>query len=558
MTGSRPRRTRTRRVLSIVWALLPILYGLPAPLVFAFAAWRLRSRTLVVEAGAYFVAVFSAFVLMGNKRGAVAVGGVLMVAVVLVATARALVLRRRVFFSGRTVVAPTAPTPGDGTQAASGPRSASIDRHDLAPWRQVPFTNAAPTPEDWTPVFPGSKQEPVDPHDPATWAQGISCTGDDSHLISIPARRLLGSAFSGAVLLAADLRFHLTGHALGVAIALLCSPLIAALFARRVDGATLTYRTWGVKSATSLWDVIAVDTGKTKSTLVLAAAGRKRPLRINLRGRSWLLPPGARDHLEGWLRRPGVRISPSSDALLRNDPTNPARLSARRRRRMPGVIIMLLGPVLGATPLLIAAVLPSGGSTAIAGAPGYATMPGPDGHALPVGEPWGRPCAPVVLMLPRSISPWMQGQVDGVVSAARSSGVDVTVTAPEGLWNPQDLYPSGLSDSSVEFVPLTLSSGPPGTVPANGGVAHSELDWNTGEAPDLHHATITWLSEKLYTQAIGHDARAARRAIRQVIAASQGVLSTTRTHSGIADGSRLDAFSTQDLAAMRVMSGCPA
>jgi hypothetical protein len=49
---------------------------------------------------------------------------------------------------------------------------------------------------------------------------------------------------------------------------------------------------------------------------------------------------------------------------------------------------------------------------------------------------------------------------------------------------------------------------------------------------------------------------AVRRSIRQLIAMTQGIISTTRHDSGIANGQMVDRFTPGDIAAMKVMSGC--
>ncbi len=519
LTAVGARRRRTRQAVSLLWALLPLLYGLPSVFTFALAARRLRRRTLAAEGGAYSLVAVVALGLLGGQHGAVVAGAVALVVVVLLATARALMLRRRVF-------------PADATPVA---------------------TTSLPA-VAWTPVFPGSNAESSDPHDPATWVRDARCTGDDGHLLSVPPIALVGNALAGALLLFVDLHFHLTGRAVGVAITLMCSPGLAALFARRVDGENLTFRTWGVSRTVSLREVTAVSTGKAKSFLALTVVGRARPVHLHLYGRGWLLPGPARDHLNGWLQRPDVRFSPSAEESLRG---NSAMSGARSKRTRVAWLILRLGPFVGAIAFATRLVLPSGGSTAIDGAPGYTTMVGPKGHPLLVGMPWGRPCAPVVLSLPTSIPGWMQAEIDAVTATARSSGIDVTVTTPSGIWYPSDLFPAGLSDATVEFVHLAVDPGPPRTL-VGGHVANVIVGWNASDSPEARHATLTELGATLSAQAIAGRPSALRRSVRQVIAASQGVLSSTAVDSGIANGSQLGGFSASDLAAMRVMSGCPA
>lgn len=52
------------------------------------------------------------------------------------------------------------------------------------------------------------------------------------------------------------------------------------------------------------------------------------------------------------------------------------------------------------------------------------------------------------------------------------------------------------------------------------------------------------------------DDLAIRQSFRKVIAFSQGVIRTTNDSSGIGVGTATDAFTTDDVNAVRIMSGC--
>ena len=85
--------TAGRRLLSIVWAILPLLLGIPAAFTFWWAAHRLHSRALGMEAVCYGGATILAFTLAGQRGGLGTVGGGLSLALVAIATTRAFVIR---------------------------------------------------------------------------------------------------------------------------------------------------------------------------------------------------------------------------------------------------------------------------------------------------------------------------------------------------------------------------------------------------------------------------------------------------------------------------------
>ena len=93
----------TRRRLGvgpILWALIPALsLGFLAPVPFAHAAVRLRQRRLWAITAAYAIGVVALFVFSASREGSWgdAVFGTVLVALMIVGTAHAFVLRRRVF-----------------------------------------------------------------------------------------------------------------------------------------------------------------------------------------------------------------------------------------------------------------------------------------------------------------------------------------------------------------------------------------------------------------------------------------------------------------------------
>ncbi|HUY07489.1 MAG TPA: hypothetical protein VMU99_09550 [Acidimicrobiales bacterium] len=258
-----------RRVLSFIWALSPLLLGLPATLCFAWAARRLRSVALAFEAACYGAATVVAFDFVNSAKNA---SGGIFIALMLVSTVRALSIRRRLFFPAGMVTPepPTLPT-------------------------MAPLAN-------WKPVFPASLAEPPDITKPATWLNSTLCTGEDNHLLRMPVRGTLVMTISGAVLLGLDWKFHIVGRGLGIGIGLLLTPLFVLMFSRRIDGSVLYYRQWGVLHRLPLENVTGITTSERSSALLLQAPRLRRPVSIGFRARAWSMPTDAREHLVGWLR----------------------------------------------------------------------------------------------------------------------------------------------------------------------------------------------------------------------------------------------------------------
>lgn len=97
-----PVRRRSRSVLSVAWALVPIAtLGLGTPLAFAFASARLRSRLSWLATAGYAVVAAAAVVAPQTPAMDDLTGGGLVVVNVLVATVHALLVRRAVFLPAR-------------------------------------------------------------------------------------------------------------------------------------------------------------------------------------------------------------------------------------------------------------------------------------------------------------------------------------------------------------------------------------------------------------------------------------------------------------------------
>jgi len=191
----------------------------------------------------------------------------------------------------------------------------------------------------------------------------------------------------------------------------------------------------------------------------------------------------------------------------------------------------------------------------IPGAPGYSTFTGPLGGPMQLGRPWGKPCQPVLFDVAADIPRSFYTEVARVIGQARAAGVDVTIINLGNEWEQGLLYPPGQTLSTVKVVHIYAATG---TAPilANGRREHIDLGWDARPAPDGEHEILTEAQGSLYLRVIAGQPLSARRAVRQLIALTQGILSSVAPGSGIADGTDVDRFSAADIAAMQTTSGC--
>lgn len=359
-----------------------------------------------------------------------------------------------------------------------------------------------------------------------------------------------------------DVRFHVTGRGLGLAIALMLTPLSGVMFSQRVDGATLYYRRWGVKHALSLIDVAAVTTSSANagnSTLTLAAPGVARPLRVPLLLRGYAMPAEAREHLQGWLDRPGVQLSPAALALLRTGTLSGTGTLRGRKRRRILMAVWLLGPLIGLGAgnwLVFMAPARVDAGLAIPGAPGYFTASGPLGEPFPVERPWGVRCEPVLLTVNTEVPDGDYQQLATVVAEARGYGLDIALASRNFKWYPGTVsYPPGVTVKDVPEVPVLSDDKSVPRLP-DGEPARIELSWDAKPDPDGRNEDVTCEQATLHLLALHDNARIERTVFRQIVAFTQGVGSTDLSGSGLNRDTTLDSFSAKDISAMKLMSGC--
>jgi hypothetical protein len=150
---------------------------------------------------------------------------------------------------------------------------------------------------------------------------------------------------------------------------------------------------------------------------------------------------------------------------------------------------------------------------------------------------------------------WIAVQVATVVDEARRDGIDVAAqTSTEG-WDPTSLYyPVGLTSADVALVAVFVDS--ESSRLSNGDPERLNIGWDAAQTPGGDHEYLVRLQGVLHLPALDGDGLATRRAVRQLVAFSQGVSSSSVDGSGIKRGSTVDAFSARDVDAMKLMSGC--
>ena len=230
------------------------------------------------------------------------------------------------------------------------------------------------------------------------------------------------------------------------------------------------------------------------------------------------------------------------------------------RTRNPSVTALGFGQLAAWVTVVCAAAAVGSGSSlaslAISGAPGYSTYTGPRGLPLEVGEPWGTACEPIVFVA-KDLPSDVYLEARDVVVAARAAGLDMAIDDDHGHWSPTDLYPPGLTEAQVTFVPVFVDST---STPrrSNGEPEHLSFGWDTRLSPDRRHEILTDMQATLYLKNLGSDPISIGRSIRQLVAFSEGVSDTTIAGSAIADNSTARGFLQTDLSALHLMSGCPA
>jgi len=112
----------------------------------------------------------------------------------------------------------------------------------------------------------------------------------------------------------------------------------------------------------------------------------------------------------------------------------------------------------------------------------------------------------------------------------------------------------GQSPAGVAEVGIFALSGTPPQL-SDGQLEHIQLGWDASVDADGRHEDLTSAEGDLFMLS-NEDPQSVRRSIRQLVAMTQGIISTSRADSGIARNTTTDRFSPADVAAMRLVSGC--
>jgi hypothetical protein len=195
-------------------------------------------------------------------------------------------------------------------------------------------------------------------------------------------------------------------------------------------------------------------------------------------------------------------------------------------------------------------------STSIAGAPGYWTTTGPVGLPFPEGRPWGESCEPIVFDIDDTMPGPQVILIEQAIQNARALGIDVTYAYPNNMWYPSTLYPAGQTTSSVQTVDIVPSEQWPSPIDDFGSHEHIEFSWDARVSSNGRNEVLTYLGATLFLHAVAGNSQATKRAVRELIAFSQGVAGSSATGSTISSGNTASQFSKNDISAMQRMSGC--
>ena len=270
----------------------------------------------------------------------------------------------------------------------------------------------------------------------------------------------------------------------------------------------------------------------------------------------WTTPPPRN---AGWSPTPAPWIAPQPWLTGPPPPGSPRYWSpAPPKRRRTGLIVGISIGVVGILVIaIVSAVLVAvTHGRDIAGSPGYSTFTGPAGLPFPVGRPWGPACQPIRFTVEEHVPDDVYTQVVSVVSEARADGLDVTVEDRSFRWQPDSLYyPPGMTGNDVQRVGIFVNNGA-APVLSDGQPEHVNLGYDATRDVDGKHEDLSDPQGTLQMATLAGDAVGQRRAVRDIVALTQGVGGSNRSDSGLGRGSTRDSFSSADIAAMKNMSGC--
>jgi len=214
--------------------------------------------------------------------------------------------------------------------------------------------------------------------------------------------------------------------------------------------------------------------------------------------------------------------------------------------------LVLVGGVSAAVVLVAHTALDG---SAGSGTPGYSTFTGRKGLPMQMGAPWGHPCVPVVLSIEDHVPQAVDFEIRAVVTEARSAGLNVAVDSRQIPWSPDAMDVRG--EEYAEFVSVSTDT-VRGHLRSDGKPSTNMTIWHSVPAPDRRHEHLTAISQTMHLATVGEDPVEYRRVIRKLVGWAHGISDSTRPGSALALGDAWlpDRFSADDIAAMKVMSGC--
>jgi len=174
---------------------------------------------------------------------------------------------------------------------------------------------------------------------------------------------------------------------------------------------------------------------------------------------------------------------------------------------------------------------------------------------FPVGRPWGRACQPIRFTVEEHVTDDVYAQVVTVVNEARTDGLDVTMEDRTFMWKPDSLYyAAGMTSADTQRVGIFANTG--SAILSDGQPLHVQRGWDASPDPDGRHEDMTTAQGVLQMETLAGDDAGQRRAVREIVALTEGVAGSTRSDTGLGSASTRDSFSPSDIAAMKKMSGC--
>jgi hypothetical protein len=188
---------------------------------------------------------------------------------------------------------------------------------------------------------------------------------------------------------------------------------------------------------------------------------------------------------------------------------------------------------------------------------GYYTFSGPRGLPMAFSRPWGLACKPIVFRFGTSVPARIYDEAAPVIDRAHNQGdLDVTAATRTNNWHPNTLYyGGGQTPKTITVVDIFDNYGKPPAL-ANGKPEDIKLTWDAKLDRDKRNEDLTNVQGFLWNRVVAGHPQLVRRAIRQLIAMTQGVDGTTLAVSGISNPASVDRFTLSDDQAMLRMSGC--